>query len=134
MGPKFALRFGGQRQQTQETDSPPRSVSNAAGHRGHRREAPSRVLAAWPSRTTPKPAAAPPPPAAPRRRTPAAAVLRRSEASAFARQLLQERAPAPRESARVRGDGTAAEALAQLAKLAPLVSEEAARRKSHEPR
>ena len=57
-----------------------------------------------------------------------------SEASAFARQLLQERAPAPRESARVRGDGRAAEALAQLAKLAPLVSEEAARRRSHEPR
>ena len=28
----------------------------------------------------------------------------------------------------------AAEALAQLAKLAPLVSEEAARRRSHEPR
>ena len=56
-----------------------------------------------------------------------------SGASAFARQLLRARAGAAR-SARVRGDGRAQEALAQLAKLAPLVSEEAARRKSHEPR
>ena len=119
-----------------ETDSPPRSVSErrraieATGAKP-----PSRVLAAWPSRTTPKPAAAPPPPAAPAPPPlPPPPSSAASEASAFARQLLQERAPAPRESARVRGDGRAQEALAQLAKLAPLVSEEAARRRSHEPR